>query len=98
MQRPVENAPIKENDGVARLILRRCTHMSLDGQVRQELSDFRLTHLTGMTPIMKQDKTTQPVAVGFLSPPAVMQSPQSPPQLLDQPVLLRLVRLSSEMG
>src|SRR5262249_36546418 len=57
------------------LVLGRSADLSLDGEMREELRDFRLAHLPRIAFAVEQVESSHPRDVGLLGPWAVISTP-----------------------
>ena len=76
VQRLFQHVLIKEQNRRQSLVLRRGSHVFLDGQMRQETVDVAFGHLARMPAVVKEEEVANPVEVGFLGTPAVMPGSQ----------------------
>jgi hypothetical protein len=67
---------IKKEESVQRLILGRRADVLNSGEIVEECGNLLLTHGRGMPTLMKQHKSSNPIAIGFFSPLAVVASLQ----------------------
>ena len=58
-------------------------------QAGEELGDFFLAHLRGMTLVMEKDETFDPVDIGFLGPRTIVACSNCLTDLIEQLGLLR---------
>jgi hypothetical protein len=83
-----QNFPIEKKQRAQRLVLSRSRHIHLRGQMRQKCGDLRFRHFAGVTFVMEENESFDPVAICLLGPDAVVFSPDDFPNLIEQ---LRLV-------
>ena len=62
--------------------------MGFAGEAREELGDFFLAHLRGMTLVVEEDKPFDPVDVGFLGSRTIVPYADRLPDLFEQLGLL----------
>jgi hypothetical protein len=63
---------VEKEQGAARLILRRCRHVSLNRQMRQKRLDLHRPHLGRMPLAVKKNEAPYPLDIGILGPYAVV--------------------------
>jgi hypothetical protein len=78
------HVPVKEKNGVQRLILRRSGDAAPHGQIAQKRSELRRAHLARVALAVKQDETPDPLHVRFFGTDAVVPSPDHLADLVQQ--------------
>jgi len=59
---------VEKKQGTARLVLRRCRHVSLDRQMGQKSFHLDRPHLRGMALAVEKNEAFYPLDIGILSP------------------------------
>jgi hypothetical protein len=73
----VQDVFIEEEQGGESLVLGASGDVLLDGEVGEEVVDFRSTHVTGMSLVMEQDEASDPIGVGVFGAEGVVASLES---------------------
>ena len=84
LQRSIEHDFVEEENRAERLLPRRRRNVSFDRKIREELTDFGLTHLQRMSLSMKKNELPGPEHIGILGADAVMQSANTIPHLVEK--------------
>lgn len=83
-QRPLEHLTVEEDERVQCLVLRRGGDVPITGKMAQELHHVRCTHSRGVSCIVEQNETLDPVAVGVGGAVAEMLKRTLCPHLIEQ--------------
>src|SRR5690348_8268614 len=69
---------VEEKQSAKSLVLGRGSDIAVDGEVAEEGGNFFFTHLVGMTSVVEEDETADPINVGLLGSYAVAFNAQMP--------------------
>jgi hypothetical protein len=80
----VEYLLIKKKQSAERLILGRGRYVAINREIAEEGADFVFSHLGGMTFVVEEDETADPIYVGLLGSDAVAFNAQMPADAVQQ--------------